>query len=103
MEHFIEFIKYLNIPSLVLLVVALWLFRKDFKKEMKEEREELKEERKEEKEEWKEERREWKENMKLLKEEIYGIHKEFKFINIRLSRVEGTVYGKGIYEKETSE
>lgn len=32
-----------------------------------------------------------------VKKEVESIHKEFKFINIRLSRVEGTVYGKDIY------
>jgi hypothetical protein len=35
-----------------------------------------------------------------IKEEIKSIHKEFKFINIRLSRVEGTLYGIDIYKEK---
>lgn len=41
---------------------------------------------------------ELKEDPKSLKEEIKAIHKEFKFIHTRLSRVEGTVYGKDVYK-----
>lgn len=36
-----------------------------------------------------------------IKKEIKEIHKEFKFINIRLSRVEGALYGKDIYKEKT--
>jgi len=37
-----------------------------------------------------------------IKKEIKEIHKEFIFINIRLSRVEGTLYGKDIYKGDTN-
>lgn len=37
-------------------------------------------------------------DLEKIKTLIQGIHKEFKFINIRLSRAEGTIYGKEIYE-----
>lgn len=68
MDTFIEVVKYLNLPAVFIVLVGLWFFLRDFKKE--------------------------------IRNDINEIHKEFKFINIRLSRVEGTVYGKDIYKSE---
>ncbi len=43
-----------------------------------------------------------KENKKLTEElllEVKAIHKDLKTMNTRISRVEGTVYGKSSYEE----
>lgn len=71
MNEIIEVLKDLNVPTILAVVASSWFFTRDVKKEIHE-----------------------------IKNEIRDIHKEFKFINIRLSRVEGTVYGKDIYKKE---
>ena len=35
-----------------------------------------------------------------IKTEIRAIHKDLKGMDIRLSRIEGTVYGKDLYKQE---
>jgi hypothetical protein len=71
MHELIEFIKDSNLPTLLAIIGASWCFTRDIKKEIKE-----------------------------IRQEIQGIHKDFKFYNTRLSRTEGTVYGKEIYTPE---
>jgi hypothetical protein len=64
-------LKELNIGTLLTIMAASWWFNRTLRADVKE-----------------------------IKEEIKSIHKEFKFINIRLSRVEGTVYGVDIYKEK---
>ena len=71
MHELLEFLKQLDIPTILTVVGASWFFTRTIKKDIHE-----------------------------MKDEIKSIHKEFKFINIRLSRVEGTVYGKDLYKTE---
>lgn len=73
MHEFATFLSGLDWPVILTVLVGGWYLRRDMRKEIKE-----------------------------VKDEIKDIHKEFKFINIRLSRAEGTLYGKDIY-KETKE
>jgi hypothetical protein len=82
MDVFLEILKYLNLPAVVIVLFGVgWLMR-DFKKEMRGEMTQFRQE------------------MKSMREDMY---KEFKFFNIRLSRVEGTTYGKDIYKPSLSE
>jgi len=62
-------LKDLNLATILTVIAATWWFNRTLRADVKE-----------------------------IKEEIKSIHKEFKFINIRLSRVEGTLYGVDIYK-----
>lgn len=70
----INFLKTLNIPTILTIIAASWWFNRSVRLDIRE-----------------------------IKDEIKSIHKEFKFINIRLSRTEGTVYGKDLYKVKDSE
>lgn len=71
MHEFIELLKMFDLSNLLAIGVVAWFINRNINSKFDEVRDEFKE-----------------------------IHKEFKFINIRLSRVEGAVYGKDIYKKE---
>jgi hypothetical protein len=64
-------LKDLNLATILTVIAATWWFNRTLRSDVKE-----------------------------IKEEIKSIHKEFKFINIRLSRVEGTLYGVDIYKEK---
>ncbi len=70
----INFLKDLNLATILTVIAASWWFNRSIRADVKE-----------------------------INEEIKSIHKEFKFINIRLSRVEGTVYGSDIYKEENKD
>jgi len=73
MHELVQFLKDFDFHTILSVVVACWWFTRGIKKDIKEIK---------------------KDSAEALKE----IHKEFKFINIRLSRVEGTTYGRDIYK-----
>lgn len=82
MHEIIEFLKMFDIGNLVAIGALGWFFNRSINSKFDEVRQEFKEMHKE---------------MKEIREDMF---KEFKFTNIRLSRVEGTVYGKDIYKGE---
>lgn len=69
MNELVSLLKDLNVPTILTIFAAVWVATRGLRSDIKD-----------------------------VKEEINDIHKEFKFINIRLSRVEGTFYGKDIYK-----
>lgn len=73
MNEILNILREMNISTILTVVAASWWFNRSVKSDVKE-----------------------------IKDEIKSIHKEFKFINIRLSRTEGAVFGKDLY-KETKE
>lgn len=75
MHEIAEFLKGFDFHTLIIVGVAMWWFTRDIKKEI----------------------RDIHKDMKEMREDM---HKEFKFFNIRLSRVEGSFYGKDIYKEE---
>lgn len=70
-KDLVDLLKDLNVPTLLTIIGAVWWANRGLRSDMKE-----------------------------VKEEIKSIHKEFKFINVRVSRLEGSFYGKDIYKPE---
>jgi len=89
MNSFIEIVRTFDWPVIVAVVGAVWYFRRDMKKDNKEF-----------KEQFAERMNKHEERMEKMQE---NMHKEFKFFNIRLSRVEGNLYGKDIYKTDKPE
>lgn len=71
MPEIIQLFKELNLTTILTVIAASWWFNRSIRSDVKE-----------------------------IKQEIKTIHKEFKFINIRLSRVEGTLYGVDLYKEK---
>lgn len=63
MDKFLEFLQEFNIQNIISLIIIVWYFTRD------------------------------------LKKEIEKVNAELHQMNTRISRIEGTVYGKEIYEK----
>jgi hypothetical protein len=70
-KELVELSKELNLPTLITIFGAVWWANRGLRADMKE-----------------------------VKDEIKSIHKEFKFINIRVSRLEGSFYGNEIYKQD---
>jgi hypothetical protein len=84
MQEFFHFLEQLNLPTIIAVIGASWFFSRKLNLKIDKIEEEIKGIHK---------------DMKTIREDMY---REFKFINIRLSRVEGKVYGKDIYKTEES-
>ena len=82
MNGFFEFVAHQPWQSLVITIGGIWYLKKTLHKDLQEARSGMEKFQKE------------------MRGDIQEIHKEFKFINIRLSRVEGTIYGKDIYKSD---
>lgn len=70
MHELMEFFKEFNVQTMMSIGVIMWYFTRDIKKEIA-----------------------------AIHSEIRGIHKDQRFMDIRTSRREGTVYGKDLYKQ----
>lgn len=81
MNELVELIKTFDLQTIVPLGLLIWFLNKKLLEDVDKKIEAI------------------HKDMREIREDMY---KEFKFTNIRLSRVEGTVYGQDIYKKDDS-
>ena len=74
MDKLIEILINFNLPTVVSVIAALWFFTRDIKKDIKK-------------------------DIEKTNAEMHQNNIEFHHMNTRVSRLEGAVYGKDVYER----